>query len=478
MKTNRLLALLVLLSLAWVVAGCSGGSSGSFSGGGGGGTSSSAVTLSMTDAPPSNVAILSFEVNVASAVLQSNTGKPDFNIPIPTAIKVEVKHLETETAFLTTATVPADTYKALVLTLTNAEFTFKNNDPTQTIRNCRPGQVCEIQNLPPANVTVTFPTPITIAANSPGGLIVDLRLDNIFDNLLNVSFSAPNGVTVSQVTAQNGELKEQEIEDLVGIVATNPLPANNQFVLQTTRQGNVTIQVDNNTVFQDFDQANPACTANNFSCIKAGQSLEVDLRVMAAGGAFLAKKVELEDDAADDELEGVISSVDDATHFKIVVVEELRDVANVAVGNPINVTLQSGSSFRVNTNGLTVPTGLLNAFQNATDTTQLVPGQEVQIRVRNLTAGPPIAVTTDRLRLRMSRFSGKVASPIAASNFNVDNLPSLFASPIQVQSSSQTKFEGVSGVSGLAVGDSVSLRGLLFKNTPNSALIASKVRKR
>jgi len=102
----------------------------------------------MTDAPPSNVAMLSFEVNVASAVLQSNTGKPDFNIPIPTAIKVEVKHLETETAFLTTATVPADTYKALVLTLTNAEFTFKNNDPTQTIKNCRPVRSARSRTCP------------------------------------------------------------------------------------------------------------------------------------------------------------------------------------------------------------------------------------------------------------------------------------------------------------------------------------------
>ena len=42
-----------------------------------------------------------------------------------------------------------------------------------------------------------------------------------------------------------------------------------------------------------------------------------------------------------------------------------------------------------------------------------------------------------------------------------------------------TEFEGgITGVSGLADGNTVSLRGLLFKSTPNPVLIAKKVRKR
>jgi len=54
----------------------------------------------------------------------------------------------------------------------------------------------------------------------------------------------------------------------------------------------------------------------------------------------------------------------------------------------------------------------------------------------------------------------------------------LFTS-IQVQTSSNTNFQGVTGVSGLADGNTVSLRGLLFKNGGNPpVLIAKKVRKR
>jgi hypothetical protein len=102
-----------------------------------------------------------------------------------------------------------------------------------------------------------------------------------------------------------------------------------------------------------------------------------------------------------------------------------------------------------------------------------------------MTGGPApaaITITTDRVRLRMTRFTATVSGAPAGSFFNVGGLPGLFTaagiSQIQVQTSSQTKFENVSGVSGLANGATVSLRGLLFKSTPNPVLIANKVRKR
>jgi hypothetical protein len=115
----------------------------------------------------------------------------------------------------------------------------------------------------------------------------------------------------------------------------------------------------------------------------------------------------------------------------------------------------------------------------------LLPGQTVQVRKRAMTGGPApaaITITTDRVRLRMTRFTATVSGAPAGSFFNVGGLPGLFTaagiSQIQVQTSSQTKFENVSGVSGLANGATVSLRGLLFKSTPNPVLIANKVRKR
>jgi hypothetical protein len=75
-------------------------------------------------------------------------------------------------------------------------------------------------------------------------------------------------------------------------------------------------------------------------------------------------------------------------------------------------------------------------------------------------------------------------SSISGTNMVLDNLPALFttASPaitqLQVDTSSQTDFEHVSGISGLSAGDTVSVAGLLFKTSGLPTVVAKKVRKR
>jgi hypothetical protein len=477
MHWNRLFALVAFLSFA-LVAGCGGGSS-SFSSGGGG---TGQVTVAVTDTPPANVTVLSFEVTITGAVLHSNTGKPDVVlVSSSNPIKIEVKRLETEAAFLNTFNVPADTYKDIAISLANPELTFEN-DTGATLAGCPgvpPNNVCEIKPAIAGTVTISSnpPFPLTVSGGSPTGLLVDININNILDNSLAISFSAAGGVTVTQLPLPGqptGQL--EEIEDLTGKVANK---GTDTFDLQLAQSTITGIKVDATTQFEDFDKA--GCAANNFTCVQNGQVVEVDLRLLA-GGVLLGKKIELEDNIIDDEVEGVVFSIVSATQFKMVVVEELRDVAGVDVGNPITVNLQVGASFRVDTNGLTIPSGLQSGFEGASDTSQLLPGQEVQVRVRSLTAGPPITVSSDRVRLRMSRFTAKVAGPPAPPNFNVTGLPSLFTSngitQIQVQTTSQTDFEGVSGVAALADGNTVSVRGLLFKASPNPILVADKVRKR
>ncbi len=79
----------------------------------------------------------------------------------------------------------------------------------------------------------------------------------------------------------------------------------------------------------------------------------------------------------------------------------------------------------------------------------------------------------------MTQFTANVkAGSIMPPNFSVDTLPALFASA-GISTSSDTEFEGISDVTALADGNTVSLRGLLFKKgalSPES--VANKVRKR
>ena len=468
----RTISFLLILASIVAVAGCGGGQAQNPPA-----PQAANVSLSMTDAPPAGVTVISFEVSLTGATL--NPGSADL-LAGKGPLRIEVKKLETENAFLSTAQVPPGSYTSLNLTFANPELTFKN-DTGAALAGCAAGSVCEIK--PSGTLTATVNGSFTVADNAKTGLLVDVNLANLFSNTLALDFSAAGALSVSSQTRRTDKDDLEDLDEVEGIIKT---PANNSFTLQTMDLGNITVTTDANTRFEDFE----GCAAANFSCLADGQSIEADLMVVAGGG-FLARKIELEDnqqEANDDELDGVIFKVDGPTQFEIVVIDELRSVANVSVGDPVIVTLQTtggGTSFRVDTNGLTVPVSLQQAFEGATDTSQLLTGQTVQIRKVSMSGGPApaaITITTNRVRLRGTRFTATVSGAPTGNNFNVAGLPSLFTTAgitlIQVQTSSQTEFENATGVSGLADGVVVSLRGLLFKSTPNPVLIADKVRKR
>ncbi len=441
------------------------------------------VSLSMTDAPPAGVTILSFEVSLTGATL--NPGNADL-LGGKSPIRIELKNLETEAAFLSTASIPAGNYSTLNLNFANPELTFQNNTGA-TLAGCAPNAVCQIE--PTAVLAATVNGPFNVSANTQSGLLVDVNLATVVSNSLAVDFSSPSAVTAQpQAGENNGEL-----EDLDDVNGTLQAVIGSQFTLATS-MGNIIVTTDSNTQFKDFTN----CAAANFSCLQNGQSVDADLLLMASG-SFLAKKVELADDEAEgenengngnggnDDLEGVVFKVDSPSQFEIVVLDEMANIANVSAGNPVTVTLSTGGglSFRVDSNGLNVPLSLQSAFEGATDTSQLLPGQTVQIRNRSMSGGPApaaITITTDRVRLRMASFTAAVSGAPSGANFNVGNLPGVFTSAgiqtIQVQTSSQTNFSNVAGVGSLTDGTSVSLRGLLFAGSPTPTLIADKVIKR
>ena len=463
----------LLLASTFFVVACIAGCSGSYTAPPPPGAQAAQMSVSVTDAPPAGVTVLSFEVTVTGASL--SPGSVDL-LAGKTPPRLEVKNLETESAFLSTLSIPAGTYTGLALTFANPELTFLNNTGA-ALAGCAVGAVCEIK--PTGTLSSTVSGNFVVTAGTPSGILIDLNLASLLSSTLGVDFSSSGAVSATQQTKRvEGEL--EDLEDVNGILKS---PANNQFTLQTTDMGNIAVSVDASTEFSDFE----SCTVANFSCLVDGQSVEVDLALMG-DGTFVAKKVELHDnvaEAADDELDGVISKVDSATQFEVVVLDELRNVTNVSVGNPVIVVLQSSATFQVDANGLTVPSNLQQAFTASADTSQLIPGQVVQVRVRSTSGGPApaaIVATTDRVRLRMTQFTATVSGPVAGNNFNLGTLPGIFTSAgvtaIQVQTSSNTNFENVSGASGLADGNTVSLRGLLFASAPSPVLIADKVRKR
>ena len=445
----------------------------------------SMVSVTMTDTPPAGVTVLSFEVSVTGATL--SPGNVDL-LAGKGPREIEVAQLETESAFLSTTRVAPGTFTSLNLTFANPQLTFKNDTGT-TLAGCAPGAVCEIHPMGTLSSTVNFASPGLVISASPSasmdgmegddertatGIQVDINPNVILSAALGVDFSQAGAVTAQQlVTEQEGEL--DEVDDLRGAVQN--LSATAMTFTLHTLNGDFSITTNGKTEFE-FEN----CTANNFSCLQNNQVVRVDAMMMP-GGIFLARRIGFEDDQEDDEVEGVVFKIDDATHFEMVVLDELRSINNVNVGNPIMVTL-SNPTFQVQEEELSVSGSFAAAFDSATDTSQLLPGQDVEIR---LTAparqGTPITVTANRVRLRMTQFTANVSGAPAPPNFTVNNLPALFTTAgitsIQVQTSDKTDFHGVSDVSGLADGNTVSLRGLLFNNGANPpVLVAKKVRKR
>lgn len=434
------------------------------------------MSITVTDAPPAGVTVFSFEVSVTGAVL--NPGNVDL-LGGKGPLRIEVKKLETENAFLSTASIPAGNYTSLNLTFSNPELTFRN-DSGATLAGCASGSTCQIK--PTGTLSTTVNGLFYLTGGMQSGLLLDLNLANLITPAFGVDFSSASGVTATQQASQTGDNLE-ELEDVNGIVSS---ASATQYTLQTTDFGNLIVAVDSNTQFEEFG----SCPAANYTCLQNGQSVTADLMLLASG-SFVAKKVELQDEvasAADDELDGVISKIDSATQFEMVVTDELRNVTNISVGDPITIQLTTtggGTSFQVDAQGLSVPTNLKQAFENQIDTSQLLPGQTVQVRKRSVSGGPaptPASVTTDRVRLRMTRFTATVSGSPSGSNFNIGGLTGVFTANgvnlIQVQTSSQTNFQNVSNAGGLPDGTTVSIRGLLFNSAPNPTLLADKVRKR
>ena len=482
MNRSNLAVLCVLFACALTTFSCGGSMPNAMRPG------ASALSVTVTDTPPTNVTVLSFEVSVTGATL--NPGGPDL-LAGRGPVHVEVEELETESAFLNTVGVPPGTYTSLNLTFANPELTFKNGT-TMTLAGCAPGAVCEINPTGTLTSMVNFPAPGLVIPANPStsgmmgqdmggdneqtamGIQLDLDLNTILTMALAVDFSQAGAVTVKEL-AREAEGEFDDVDELKGTVQ-NLNTMNMTFKLHTMN-ADFSITTNSNTQFEF-----PNCVANNLSCLQNNFVVEVDAMMMP-GGVFLAKEISFEDQVEDDEMEGVVTKINDATHFEAVVLDELHSLNNVNVGNPVVVTL-SNPSFQVQMEELGAPSALVNAFQSATDTSQLLPGQTVEVRLTApASPGTPISVTADRVRLRMSQLTAKVGGSPTPPTFMLGNLPSLFTGAgvvsIQVDTSATTSFEGVTDLSGLANMDTVSIRGLLFKNGANPpVLVAKKVRKR
>jgi hypothetical protein len=463
---------MVLLIGSVALASCAG--RGFSSGGGGSGSGTAPVVLTMTDTPPTNVSILSAEVTLTGATL--NPGSVSV---FSGSTTLELTRLQTDIAFISTTLVPPGSYTGLTLTFSNPMLTIENDTGSSLTTNpacgASVGTICTIQSVA-TNLTtiITLSPTMTVSATSGGGLLADVKLNNLLSATLGADFM--NGVTVSEFTPASTGAPPVGAEDVVGHVASTDA-THSKFSLQNA-VGTVSLIVDSTTTFLNFPSG--TCATPSIACVLANQILSVDISIRA-DGTPVARNVLFEDaDSTDIEVEGVITSTGSLT-FKMVTLAESAAITGLPIGTlstvTYTVTTPSDVDF-IHADSTQITTGFPFDVNVPTD---LIVGQEVQVRRNPASSGA--SITADRVRLRSSRVSGRYQTG-PPTLFTLDTLPSLFvprgAAVIQVQTSVPTLCAGIGTgtppiCSLLAANHIESVRGPLFANSGSPTLVASKV---
>ena len=445
-------------------------------------TPAGGVPMSFTigDIPPNGVAVLFFEASITGASLQpSDSSKPAVPV-LSVPVEVEFGHLQTDTAFLSLANVPPDTYASIKLTFGNAQLTIVNHSGA-AIGSCANNTVCQLTpNFNPSSATVSgAPFPIMVDMNSVFGIKLDFNLNSSIQNNLSVD----PAVTIAHVTHRHDSDEGQEMEDLDEVEGQVTALGNNQFTLMNRRSGqSFIINVDSNTVFEDFERA--GCTANpqDFSCVKMDQILEVNLSENGTG-TMLAKRVEFVEDASKQAIKGTITSVDSSTQLHMVVFKEEPSVNGISEGSPVVVTIAPSATFQVGRAEMGEDGGFSFMNFSFASFADLLVGQDVQIRPGTVTStGGVITVTTDLVRLWPSQITGQVGSIDSGNGtFTLTKLSPLFTgavppvTTITVQMLSGMDFEDFPNQTSLAVGNTVSVKGLLFNTTGAPTLVTRTI---
>jgi hypothetical protein len=447
------------------------------------------VSLTITDDPPVGVSVLFFQVSLTAASLQpaSGTAVSLINNPIP----IDVTQLQALSAFLNTANVPTGAYNSLNLTFANPQLVIYNNSDTAIAATCAVGTVCEFTPTLDNSATVSItsaPFPVTIAANTPLGFLVDFHLNTIIQSDLSVNLSSANGITVGPLPPWS-PAQPPHFGTLWGTVESVSA-SNNQFTLLTGDGRTFTIDSNSGTTYADFPCASPVQT---IGCVAAGQGVQVQVASVQGDGTLLAAQVTYQQASGQQTVEGTIVDIPPLptpageTIIDVILHRGPNSSSNLPLGGMAQVAVwEAGSgsqivtAFSIDSNGFTIPPGLTFASNN-----DLGVGQTVQLTVAPGTLqgpigpgnqggvwGPPaqLSFTASSIELEPSQITGSIAS-IGTGSFALGIFPNIFGpvsptfqSQAVVETFTQTVYQGFTtdDFSGLAVGDVVSVNGWLF----------------
>jgi hypothetical protein len=464
MHTSLKLSGLGIVALLGLAA-CGGGNSASS------GSSSSTVASTqstvnfvVTDTPSTAITVLSFQLQIASAVLQ-----PGNVSLLPKPVTVDLAQLVSDTGFLASTVIDSGTFTSLEISYTNPQVTIQNNTAgTLTLagQSCLAGAVCTFAPvLNNANVTISNGVfPLTLTASSSTGINLDLSIPDLLQSDLSVTFA--NGSSVNLSLLGSGPAR---IDDVLGTVTS----VSASQVHLTTAFGDSLVLDEASTSLYNYPSS--VCASASAACVTTGQTVAVDaslggdgsfvidsLGYLGPSGASLAKALVL----------GSSSSSDTAQ----LLLRRNVNASSLTPGEIATVTLSPTATYSVATASYPSVSGA--SFAGIQD---LLPGQEVIVDVgSDLVAGAAPTFTTSAVFLQSSQVIGDVATvESATSALTIDSLTGLFTDSglhlqsLGVQADASTTLVGFANLSAIVPGQLIAAKGPLLNVAGGMPVVAA-----
>jgi hypothetical protein len=440
----------VLLSLALVLAviaatGCGGGSTANMAGGGTPTGTRASAHINIGDAPADS--IVAFELTVTSVVLHGSGG--DVSVLVsPT--EIELMHNSGTVESLAIMDIPAGTYTGATITVSHPEVKIVDTSGNTVQLNATLASSTADVSFSPNLVVGTDPIVVNFDLNVAASVAISGN-----NATVTPTFAATTGSVPTNPAEQDGE--DGEVED-TGTV-TN-VSGNNFTIMVEQSSQNLTFATDSSTEFES-PLASVASLSN-------GMVVEVH-GVTQTDGSLLAKKVESETEGNQGmEAEGLVVSTtgNPVTQFVIVVQDDSSSSSSApALGTNLTVNVDGNTQFRIHSHNVDL-SGL--PFNPTFDATTLSAGQAVDADSDSTSSS---TITASRVKLDEQSLTGTV------SNFTQNGQQATFTltvasdsafasltgtTTVTVYQQSNTQLDGISSI---ANGNTVRVRGLLFANS-------------
>jgi hypothetical protein len=467
---HRLINILTLTTLA-ILTGCGATSSMTTTTAP---TTGGTVNFTVSDTPPTAVTILSFQVQIASAVLQPG------NVSIlPRPVTVDLAQLATDTGFLASSVIGSATYTSLTMTLANPSITLMNNTTAALNLN---GQTCAaaaICNYTPAldTASVTLSSgvfPLTVTASSSTGLNLDLSIPDLLQTDLSINLANGNAANLSLL----GKVAAKDpVAPIADIFATITSISGDTINIKTSFGDTLILTTASSTTYQ---YPASVCSSASSSCLATGQSIVADLSLLG-DGSLATDSISFAGAPNAPAVKGLVLSTDAST-VQFLIQRQLN-ASTLSTGQIATLSTPAGTSFAVGASNYPAIAGA--TFASASD---LLTGQEL---IANLTTPPAASstptLTSTALFLEPSQVAGEVSAiNSTAASATLNSLSGLFTASkpyiqqLTLQTGPSTLYTGftVTSFSALDTGALLSAKGPLFNTTGSPTLAALQLRAR